>query len=146
MYDRYKDISKSITDPDKLEPADNGCVYISSENDYDIEININMKDCYRSFEEVKPYIALIVSHINELDNTVQRFDCSNSMEDEPDPRMRSFPFELAVIKIEKPNFVTFDYWGTDCNSQFDVTFEYKDEKFFLRKFGAFASVPDDWEH
>ena len=164
MYDRYGDISKFITDPDKLEIANGGYVYISDEKDYDIAVD--MEDCYGSFEEVKLYIALIASHINELQRFdhkkrvkkngygagrlpsspgTTRFDYNISMEDDPDPRMQRFPFILSVIYIEKPNFVTFDYWCTDYNSQFDVTFEYKDQKFFLRKFGAFDLIPDDWE-
>lgn len=168
MYDRYKDISKFITDPDKLEIANDGYVYISGENDYDIAVD--MEDCYGSFDEVKPYIAIIASHINELDNLAQRFkhrkrvkkngysagllsnphgperyDYNKTMEDDPDPRMQRFPFELAVIYIEKPNFVTFDYWCTDFNSEIDVEFEFKDGKFFLRRFNAIALIPDDWD-
>lgn len=168
MYDRYKDISKFITDPDKLEIADDGYVYISGENDYDIAVNMN---CYGSFDEVKPYIALIAEHINELDNLVQRFDhrkrvkkngysegripsssgierydYNKCMEDDPDPRMQRFPFELAVIYIEKPNFVTFDYWCTDFNSEIDVEFELKNGKFFMRRFGMFDLIPDDWDN
>ncbi len=169
MYDRYNDISKFITNPEKLKIADDGYVYISGENDYDIAVD--MEDSYGSFDEVKPYIAIIASHINELDNLVQRFDhrkrvkkngysegllpsspgierydYNKTMEDDPDPRMQRFPFELAVIYIEKPNFVTFDYWCTDCNSQINVAFEYKNEKFFLRRFNAFAFIPDDWDN
>lgn len=169
MYDRYGDISKFITDPDKLKIADGECVYISSESDYDIAVDLD--GCYGSFDEVKPYIALIAKHINELDNTVQRFDhrkrvknggyCKDGrlpspigitrfdynkcMEDDPNPGEQRFPFDLALIYIERPNFVMFDYWCTDYNSQLDVTFEYKDGKFFLRKFGAFDLIPDDWE-
>ena len=171
MYDRYGDISKFITDPEKLELVDNEYVYISGENDYDITVDLD--GCYGSFNEVKPFIAFVAEHINELDNTVQRFnkqkrvrkngysagklpspigitrfDYNKSMEDEPDIQTREskgFPFELEVIYIEKPNFITLDYWCTEYNSQFDVIFEYKDGEFFLRKFGAFELIPDDWE-
>lgn len=171
MYDRYGDISKFITDPDKLTVENDECIYISSESDYDIAVDL--EGCYGSFDEMKPFIALVAEHINELDNMVQRFnkrkrvrkngysegrlpsptgttrfDYSKSMEDEPHTqkqKKKRFPFELEVIYIEKLNFVTLDYWCTDCNSQFDAVFEYKDGGFFLRSFGAFDLIPDDWE-
>ncbi|MDE6733542.1 MAG: hypothetical protein K2J77_11790 [Oscillospiraceae bacterium] len=170
MYDRYGDITKFITDPDKL-TVSNGEVYISGERDYDIVVDV--EDCYGNFNEVKPFIALISKHINELDNTVQRFnkrkrvrrngysegrlpshssitryDYSKSMEDEPDIQKReakTFPFVIGVIYLPKPNFVMLDYWCTEYNSQFEVVFEYKDGGFFLRSFGAFDLIPDDWE-
>ena len=72
MYDRYSDISKFVTDPDKLEIVDNEYVYISSESDHNIAVDLD--GCYGSFDEVKPYIALMAEHINELDNTVQHFN------------------------------------------------------------------------
>ncbi|MDE6727966.1 MAG: hypothetical protein K2J80_08515 [Oscillospiraceae bacterium] len=136
MYDRYGDISKFITDPDKLTVADGEYVYISGESDYDIAVDL--EGCYGSFDEVKPFIALVAGHINELDNIVLRFDKQKL-------KSKSFPFELQVLYIEKPNFVLLDYWCTEYNSQFDVVFEYKDGKFFLRKFGAFDLIPDDWD-
>lgn len=40
MYDRYGDISKFKTDPNKLEITDYGYVYISGENDYDITVDM----------------------------------------------------------------------------------------------------------
>lgn len=173
MFDRYNDISKFITDPNKLKIADNDeyCVYISDENDYDIAVDLQV--CYGGFDEMKPFIVLTAKHINELDNIVQRFDqqkrvrengyslgrlpsspgvtrfdYSKSMEDEPDPQKRKskkFHFSLELIYFEKPNFVTFDYWDMNGNSQLFVDFEYKDGKFFLREFGAFANIPDDWD-
>ena len=170
MYGRYGDISKFITDPDKLTIADGECVYISGESYYDIAVDL--EGCYGSFDEVKPFIAFLAGNINELDNTVQRFnkqkrvkengysqgrlpspigttrfDYKKSMEDEPDPQKREnkkFPFELEVIYIEDPNYVTLDYWCTKYNSQLPVVFEYKGGDFFLRKFGAFDLIPDNW--
>lgn len=173
MYDRYGDISKFITDADQLCVIDNEFIYISSENDYDIAVDL--EGCYTSFDELKPFIAFLAAHICELDNTVQRFnrqkrvknngygyvclpspagilrfDYSQSMEDVPDHEQKSqgkneFPFDLTLVYIEKPNFITLDYWCTIKNSQLDVTFEYKENQFFLRSFGAFDCIPDHWD-
>lgn len=76
---------------------------------------------------------------------VLRFDYSQSMEKEPAPQKKAFPFELEIIYIEEPNIIVFDYWCTNKNTQLDVTFEYRDTRFFLRKYGSFDCIPDNWE-
>lgn len=138
MYDRYSDISKFITDPEKLTLKNNEC-YISGENDYDIAVDLEI--CYGSFEEVKPYIPLITEHINELDNTVQRFDNKwNGFSG-----LQETMYFLNWIGIPKPNFVTLEYICTDVNSEFNVLFEYKSKRFYIREFGLVKNIPDDWE-
>lgn len=166
MYNRYEDISKFIIDIDQLCVADDGYVYISKQQDYDIAVD--MESCYGSFDEVKSFIVFLAKHICELDNLVQRFnqkkrirnggcvclpspggilrfDYSQSMENDPIPQKKEFPFELEIIYIEKPNRIVFDYWSTINCTQLDVTFEYKENKFFLRKYGSFDCIPDNWE-
>lgn len=71
VFNRYGDISRFITDPDLLQVTEDGCVYISDENDYDIAVYL--ETCYASFDEVKPFIAFLATQICELDNAVQRF-------------------------------------------------------------------------
>lgn len=167
MYDRYGDISKFITDPDRLEIADGECVYISGERDYDIAVDL--EGCYDTFENVKPFIALIAKHVCELDNTVLRFNNTTRFNDKPlklaklpcpegflrydysgciektHEEEREFHFILSLIFIDKPNFVTFDYWATNMNNQLSAVFEYKDGRFFLRQFGMIDLIPDDWD-
>ncbi len=168
MYNRYKDISKFINDINQLCVADDGYVYISKEEDYDIAVD--MEGCYASFDVVKPFIVLLTKHICELDNLVQRFnqkkriknggqgcvslpspagilrfDYSLSMEDDPVTQRKEFPFKLQIIYIENQNHIVFDYWSTINCTQFDVTFEYKENTFFLRKYGSFDCIPDNWE-
>lgn len=163
MYDRYGDISKFITDPNKLELTDGECVI---SNDYDIVVD--MGECYADFDAVKPVIAEIARHIGEMDNMVQRFnsmkrmkkagavplpsslgitrfDYSQSMENNPNPEDKDFPFYLEIVYLPKPNTVGLVYWGTRENSEFSVDFECKDGKYFLRTFGAFENIPDNWE-
>lgn len=141
MFDRYGDITKFITEPDKLEVTHDKFVYISSEEDYDIAVNLN--SCYGSFDEVKPFIAFLAKHINELDNTVQRFDCRNGSD--YDPNSDETPFVLEFISLEKPDTITLSYICTDENSQFDAVFEFKDNSFHLRLFGIVKNIPDNWE-
>lgn len=40
MYNRYHDIRKFITDPEKLQMMNGSEVYISSEEDYDIVVDL----------------------------------------------------------------------------------------------------------
>lgn len=139
MYDRYGDISKFITDPDKLELAENKYVCISCESDYDIAVGLD--GCYGSFDEVKPFIAFVAEHINELDNIVQKYDRRNSR----NSAMHETPFDLYLISLKKPNHITLEYYCTDVNSEFNTVFEYKDGSFHLRSFGTVKNIPDDWE-
>ena len=168
MYNRYGDISKFIIDMAQLCIADDGYVYISKEEDYGIAVD--MESCYGSLDEVKPFLVFLAKHICELDNLVQRFnqkkrvkngghgyvclpspkgllrfDYLQSMENDPAPQEKSFPFELEIIYLEEPDNIVFDYWCTVKNTQFAVTFEYKENHFFLRKYGAFDCIPDNWE-
>ena len=168
MYNRYGDMSKFIIDMEQLCIADDGYVYISKEEDYDIAAYL--ESCCGPLDEVKPFLVFLAAHICELDNLVQRFhqkkriknggcgyvclpssigvlrfDYSQSMENDPDPQEKEFPFKLEIIGLEAPDRVVFDYWGTTENTQLAVTFEYKENHFFLRKFGAFDCIPDNWE-
>lgn len=139
MYDRYSDASKFITEPDKWELDSDGFVYISGEDDYDIAVDFER--CYCSFEELKPFIALITERINELDNTVQRF---HNKQHGFSP-LRETKYYLNLVSFPKPRFVTLEYVCTDVNSQFDVLFEYKNERFCLREFGMVKNIPEDWD-
>lgn len=139
MLDRYGDITKFITDSDKLEVTHDKFVYISSEEDYDIAVDFER--CFCSFEELKPFAALIVERLYELDNTVQRF---HNKRHGFSP-LRETNYYLNLISFAKPCFVTLDYVCTDVNSQFDVLFEYKNERFYLREFGLLKDIPDNWE-
>ena len=167
-FNRYGDISKFITDPNLLKVTEDECVYISDGNDYDIAVDI--ETCYAPFDEVKPFIAFLATQICELDNAVQRFhrkkrikndgrgyvslpsppgtfriDYSQSMEDNPEPQEEKFHFILAFIYMEEKNQISFEYWCTTENSQLEVVFEYKENKFFLRTYGAIDNIPDNWE-
>ncbi len=168
MYHRYGDLSKFILDVEQLRMAKDGYVYISKEEDYDIAAYL--ESSFGPLEKAKPFLAFLAKHIGELDDLVQRFyqkkrvknggrgyvclpssvgvlrfDYSQSMEDDPDPHEKEFPFELETICLEAPDKILFDYWGTIENTQLAVIFECKENRFFLRKFGAFDRIPDDWE-
>ncbi len=167
-FNRYGDLSKLITDQDLLQVTEDESVYISNENDYDIAVDL--ESCYASFDEVKPFIAFLATQICELDNAVQRFhrkkriknngrgyvrlpsspgtlsiDYSQSMEDNPTPQGEKSDFILAYIYMEEKNQISFNYWCTTENSEFDVVFEYKENKFFMRRYGIIDNIPDNWE-
>ena len=135
MYNRYYDIKKLITDPEKLQIVNGSEVYISSEEDYDIVVDL--KEHKEEFESLKPFIAFIARNICELDNTAQKFNRLHSGESR-------FPFDLELIFIDVSH-VILEYWGTEVNTQFDVVFEYSKDKFTLKKFGMIQDIPADWE-
>ena len=162
-FNRYGDLSKFITDPDLLQTTGDGGVYISNEDNYGIAVYL--ETCYASFDEVKPFIAFLATQICELDNAVQRFDRKSqkkrirrdvslpspyridysSMEDNPTPQEEKSDFILAYIYMEEKNRISLNYWCTTENSEFDVVFEYKENKFFMRSFGLIDNIPDNWE-
>jgi len=175
MYDRYGDISKFITDAEQLcvvKDINDEIVYLSKEKDYDIAVDL--EECYAPFEKIRSFLAFLSAHICELDNTVQwfdrhkrikshgyvrlpsppgtlRFDYSQSIEDIPSSEgeveeKKAYPYILTFIYLEKPNFVTLEYWCTTKNSQFEAVFEYKEGGFFLRSFGIFDCIPDNWNN
>lgn len=135
MYNRYYDIKKFITDPEKLQIVNGSEVYISSEEDYDIVVDL--KGHKEEFESLKPFIAFVARNICELDNTAQKFDKLHSGESR-------FPFDLELVFIDVSH-VILEYWGTEVNTQFDVVFEYSKGKFTLKKFGMIQDIPADWE-
>ena len=135
MYNRYHDINKFVTDPEKLQIVNGSEVYISSEEDYDIVVDL--KEHKEEFESLKPFIAFIARNICELDNTAQKFNRLHSGESR-------FPFDLELIFIDVSH-VILEYWGTEVNTQFDVVFEYSKDKFTLKKFGMIQDIPADWE-
>ena len=135
MYNRYHDIKKFVTDPEKLQIVNGSEVYISSEEDYDIVVGL--KEHKEEFESLKPFIAFIARNICELDNTAQKFNRLHSGESR-------FPFDLELIFIDVSH-VILEYWGTEVNTQFGVVFEYSKDKFTLKKFGMIQDIPADWE-
>lgn len=135
MYNRYHDIKKFVTDPEKLQIVNGSEVYISSEEDYDIVVDL--KEHKEEFESLKPFIAFIARNICELDNTAQKFNRLHSGESR-------FPFDLELIFIDVSH-VILEYWGTEVNTQFGVVFEYSKDKFTLKKFGMIWDIPADWE-
>ena len=135
MYNRYHDIKKFVTDPEKLQIVNGSEVYISSEEDYDIVVDL--KEHKEEFESLKLFIAFIARNICELDNTARKFNRLHSGESQ-------FPFDLELIFIDVSH-VILEYWGTEVNTQFGVVFEYSKDKFTLKKFGMIQDIPADWE-
>ena len=148
MYDRYGDISKFITDAEQLcvvKDKDDEIVYLSKEKDYDIAVVL--RECYAPFEEIRSFLAFLSLHICELDNTVQWFDRHKRIKARGYVRLPSHVgiYILTFVRLEQPDFMTLEYWCTTENSQFEAVFEYKGGGFFLRSFGIFDGIPDNWK-
>lgn len=57
LYNRYGDISKFIINMEQLCIVEDGYIYISKEEDYDIAVD--MESCYGSLDEVKSFIVFL---------------------------------------------------------------------------------------
>ncbi len=64
MYDRYNDIDKFITDPDKFRVVNGSEVYISSEDNYNIVVDLQGHT--EEFEQLKPFIVLWTVRIKNI--------------------------------------------------------------------------------
>ena len=135
MYNRYADIEKFVTDPDELQIANGSEVYISSEDNYDIVVDLQGHT--EDFEQLKPFISFVAKNICELDNIAQKFDNLHS-------KSSQFPYVVAVVFVDNP-YVILEYWGTEENTQFDVVLEHNNEKFFVKSFGTIQDIPENWE-
>ena len=143
MYDRYADMEKFITDPDKLQIVNGSEVYISSEYDYDIAVDLPGR--VEDFEQLKPFIILVAKSICELDNTVQKFEYQHNwialspliLLSEP-----PFYYDIETVFINDP-YIILKYWGTEEDRDFDVVFEFKNGKFVLRNFDTVRDIPED---
>ncbi len=50
-----------------------------------------------------------------------------------------------ITDIDKPNIITFEYWGEKENTQYLVEFEEIDDKFILKSFGSVEDIPAGWD-
>ena len=64
MYDRYNDIDKFITDPDKFRVINGSEIYISSEDNYNIVVDLQGHT--EEFEQLKPFIVLWTVRIKNI--------------------------------------------------------------------------------
>lgn len=136
MYNRYGDIKKFITDANELKIVNGSEVYISSEENYDIVVDLDRRS--DQFEKLKPFIAFAAENICRLDNIVQKFDRTSY-------HTTGFPYDLAAVSLDEPDIIRLTYWGTRENTVFDVVFEQKDSEFILKSFGMQDDIPADWE-
>lgn len=132
MYDRYNDIDKFITDPDKFRVVNGSEVYISSEDNYNIAVDLQGHT--EEFEQLKPFIVLVAKNICRLDNIVQKFERQQNR----DGASSQFLYNIAVVFIDDP-YIILEYWGTEENTQFDVVFEYDKEKFCSKVLGQYKT-------
>jgi len=135
MYNRYSDITKFVTDPSKLQIVNGSEIYISSEENYDIVVDLQGHT--EEFERLKSFVTLVAQSICDLDNTAQKFDNLHN-------KSSQFPYVIAIVFIDEPN-VILEYWGTEENTQFYVVFEHKNGIFLLKSFGTILNISPDWE-
>ncbi|NBI67522.1 hypothetical protein D1646_12015 [Pseudoflavonifractor sp. 60] len=132
---RYGDLSKFVTDPDRLELTRDGLVYLSAEEDYDIAADLSGQE--EKFIALRPQLASTARNLGRLDDLVQR--CHQ----EQSGGGRRFPYSLEFVYLDKP-YLILEYWGMIENTTFDVVFRQEDGKFIMESFGMRNNLPPDW--
>ena len=130
---RYGNLEKFITDPDKLVLNDEEVV-MSADRDYCIMFDMEEAPC--GFEELRGFIADLSKKLCELDNIVQKFACHEgwTMTD----------YEVWRVWLDEDYNVHLEYCGTKVANVCEVMFEKKNGRYNLRKFGWVVDIPDDW--
>ncbi len=131
---RYGDIGKFITDPDKLVLKNGEEVIMSDYRDYCI--TFDMEDAPCGFEELRGFIAGLAKDLCGLDNIVQKFACheGETMTDH----------ELSEVRLDEDYNVYLVYYGIKVANVCEVMFERKNGKYYLRRYGWAVDIPDDW--
>lgn len=131
---RYGDLSKFVTDLDKLELVNGSEVYISDEEDYDIVVDLEGQE--EKFDALRPFIVFVAKNVCRLDDLAQGFDAAHGGNGH-------FRHLLSGVFVDEP-YIIFDYWSMDVNSVFDVVFRCEDGRFILESFGILHDLPPDW--
>lgn len=85
--------------------------------------------------------CIYISNENDYDIAVDLETCYASFDE-----VKPFIAFLATQICELDNAVQrFHRKKRVKNSQLEVVFEYKENKFFLRTYGAIDNIPDNWE-
>ena len=161
MYNRFSDISKFILHSDSLKVVNNYEVYISSEEDYDIYVDIddynfkltedknsnNLNIVPQKFDLLKPLIIDIARSICKLDNLVQEYN--KEMDNSYDYSIYGdddFHYELPYVLLKTPNLVILNYVGCRINTEFHVIFEYENNSFYFKSFGLSKTLLEKWQN
>lgn len=85
--------------------------------------------------------CIYISNANDYDIAVDLESCYASFDE-----VKPFITFLATQIYELDNAAQrFHRKKRVKNSQLEVVFEYKENKFFLRTYGAIDNIPDNWE-
>ena len=104
MYHRYQDLSRFVTDMERLKITEGRFAVLSEEEDYDIVVDL--EESFAPLEELKPMLAELEPQISEMDAMVQKYA-------EEHWGMSEFPYHLEFIEIPDQNGLKALYWTDD---------------------------------
>ncbi len=134
---RYDD--NLILDIDRLELTDERDVMIYRGDTFYDEVFVDLEGQEKEFEKLKPYIVFIAKNLSQMDFIAQKYHFNKY------GLNFFFDYEIAYVFIDTPNEIILRYYGIKENTEFDVVFEYEDDKFILKSFGTINNIPYDWD-
>lgn len=139
MYKRYADENNLITDVNELQLSDQSEVLIYREDEWYDEIVVILSGQEDRFEELKPLISLAAKNLCEMDYMAQRYSALHGDNEFADG------YVVSYICFPDSDLISLTYYGTNENTEFDVVFQYRNDRFLLKSFGMNKDVKEDWD-
>lgn len=140
LLKRYYDKKNLIMDENALQLSNNAEVLIYREDAWYPEVTVDLKGREETFEELKPRIVFVANHLCEMDYIAQKYSALRD-------NNCGFAdgYVVAYVCLRKPDLISLTYYGTVENTEFDVVFQYMNDKFVLKSFGMVKDIGTGWD-
>lgn len=140
LLKRYHDKKNLITDVNALQLSNTAEVLIYHEDAWYPEVTVDLGGSKEKFQELKSWIVFVANHLCEMDYTAQKYSALRD-------NNCGFAdgYVVAYISLREPDLISLTYYGTCENTEFDVIFQYTDDKFVLKSFGMVKDIDPNWD-
>ena len=137
---RYNDKNNLVTDVNELQLSATAEVVIYREDEWYGDVLFDLEGKKERFKELKPLIVFIAENLCEMDSIVQKYSALHDGDDR-----FADGYVVAYICFHEPDLIYLTYYGTYENTEFDVVFQYRDNRFILKSFGMIKDIRADWD-
>lgn len=140
LLKRYHDKKNLIMDENALQLSNTAEVLIYRGDAWYTEVTVDLKGREEKFQELKPWIVFVANHLCEMDYIAQRYSALRD-------NNCGFAdgYVVAYISLREPDLICLTYYGVVENTEFDVVFQYTNDKFVLKSFGMVKDIDPNWD-
>ena len=139
IFKRYNDKNSLITDANELQLSATSEVVIYREDEWYGDVLFDLEGKKERFKELKPLILFIAENLCELDCIAQKYSALHEDDNFADG------YVVAYVCFREPDLISLTYYGTYENTEFDVVFQYRNNKFILKSFGMVKDIEPGWD-